>query len=50
MPAKISEGSKACVIVLVGLRSEIVDIIWVVVYEKETCGIMTRGMNNKEID
>ena len=51
-------GSKTCVIVLFwvvvvclfvwggGLRSDIVDMIRVVVLEKETCGIMTCGMSN----
>ena len=32
------------------LRSVIVDRISFVVREKETCGIMTCGMNNLEID
>ena len=31
------------------LRSEIVDRIWAVVWEKKTCGIMTSGINNLEI-
>ena len=30
------------------MRTEIVDIIWVVEWQKETCGIMTCGMNNQE--
>ena len=32
------------------LRSEILDRIWDVVWEKKTCGIMTCGMNDLEID
>ena len=43
-------SSKTCVIVSLGLRSEIVDIIWNVVWKKETCGIMTCGMNDLETD
>ena len=39
--------SKTCVIVFLGLCSKIVDIIWVVVWAKETCGMIlkwiTRG-------
>ena len=49
----IEIGSKTCVIVFLGLRSETVDRIWAVVWEKEgekkTCGITIRGMNNMEI-
>ena len=33
-----------------GLCSEIVDVILVVVLEKETCGVMTCGMNDLETD
>ena len=46
-------GSKTCVIVFLVLRCEIVNRIWAVVSErkkKKTCGIMTCGMNNLEID
>ena len=35
-----------CVLVFLGLCSKIVDMIWVVVEEQETCGIMTYGMDN----
>ena len=38
-------GSKH-VIVILDLCSDIVDIIWAVVWEIETCGIMTCGTNN----
>ena len=39
-------GSKKCIIVFLGPCSEIVDIIWVVVWEKEACGVMTCEMDN----
>ena len=43
-------GSKTCVTVFLGSCSEIVDTVLSVVLEKETCGIMTREMNNLETD
>ena len=43
-------GSKTCAIIFLGLRSEVVDVILVVVLAKETCGVMTCRMNNYEID
>ena len=45
----IQTGSKRCVVFLC-LRFEIVNIILVVVREKETYGMATSGMNNWDID
>ena len=43
-------GSQTCLIIaFLGLGSEIVAVIWVVVSQKEICGIMFGGMNKYEI-
>ena len=39
-------GSNRFVFVFLGVRSKLVDITGVVVLDKETCGIVTCGMNN----
>ena len=44
-------GSKTRVIFpFLGLRSELVSIIRAEVCEKDTCGLITCGMNNRELD
>ena len=40
----IKVSCDTCIIVVLGLRSEIVDLVLYVVGEKETCGIMTCGI------
>ena len=42
----VPTGFKTTVTVFLGLCSEIVNVIWVAVSEKETCGIMTCRMND----
>ena len=48
----ITTGSKTYVSIFLGLRSEIVDIIWVVACEKETCGIwwLAERITRRKVD
>ena len=42
----IKVGSKTCLIIFLGLRFEVVDIMWAVIGEKEACGAVTCEMAN----
>ena len=46
----IEIGSKTCIIVFLGLRSDNGDKFELWFAEKNACGIMTCGMKNLEID